>query len=34
VRAEAVRLKGMLLRRPRLLLGLLALTFGVAAYAS
>lgn len=33
VRAEAARLKGMLLR-PRLALGLLALALGVAAYAS
>lgn len=33
VRAEAVRLKG-LLRRPRLIFGLTALTLGVAAYAS
>jgi hypothetical protein len=33
VRAEAARLKGSL-RRPRLLLGLLALALGVAAYAS
>ena len=34
VRAEAVKLKGLLLERPRLVLGLLALAAGVAAYAS
>jgi hypothetical protein len=34
VRAEAARLKGLLAGRPRLLLGFIALTLGVAAYAS
>ncbi len=34
VRAEVVRLKELMLQRPRLVLGLLALTLGVAAFAS
>lgn len=34
VRAEAVHLKELLLQRPRLMLGLLALSLGVAAFAS